>query len=462
VFLTGDRPGFDVILCNPPYDVLSEKETGRNVDHLREFVSVEQEYDPATIGKSNLYKLFVVRCAHLLAEGGQVAFIVPMSLLGDEQTSGIRAMLFDLGDFREIHAFPQKDSVARRVFPDAKLSTTLFIFRRGLASRSAATPFPSYVHPGRFIEQDAAPLLLSGLAVRSYDSKNLTIVSCTQHDWDVVTSLDLHRIHRLGEYAEFFQGEVNQTVATGKGLLVGPEKGVLVTRGAGISMYQLRPASQGEDLFLNVAAFLEGADQDAKAYHHRLERVAVQETSPQNNFRRIIACRIPSGHFCNHKINYTTAKHCKFDLGLMLFVLNSAFADWYFRLGSTNAAVSHYQLQRIPCPAFELAGSMPDYRAVGDFERLLHAEQFDSAEHDLLSRTHTGEVDATLAAMIARAVRFIEDQEASRGNITRTERSSLSEKAAPAQRMLDRALIVLLGLDVSTYDYIEGRLAKML
>ena len=164
-------------------------------------------------------------------------------------------------------------------------------------------------------------------------------------------------IARLGDFVTFFQGEINQTVATSRGFLTDSEHGPLVTRGASISLYQLREASQGEDIYLDVDTFLAAMGKDTKAFHHRLERVGLQESSPQNNFRRIIACRIPSGQFCNHTINYTTEKHCTIDLALLLFVLNSSFADWYFRLGSTNAHVSHYQLTNIPCPRF---GEKPD------------------------------------------------------------------------------------------------------
>ena len=60
-------------------------------------------------------------------------------------------------------------------------------------------------------------------------------------------------------------------------------------------------------------------------------------------FRRIIAAEIPKGEFCNHKVNYCPEHTSKLPLRFVLGLLNSLLADWYFRLGSTNAAVSHYQ-----------------------------------------------------------------------------------------------------------------------
>lgn len=81
-------------------------------------------------------------------------------------------------------------------------------------------------------------------------------------------------------------------------------------------------------------------------------RVAVQESSPQNNFRRVIAALIPQGEFCNHKINYVPGHKSVLPLKFIAGLLNSDLVDWYFRLGSTNAAVSHYQLHNLPCPSF--------------------------------------------------------------------------------------------------------------
>ena len=224
----------------------------------------------------------------------------------------------------------------------------MFVYCKLSAERRTGSRFASYVHPGRFIEESTPTLWTDSNSTKVYDPENLTIVSCTQEDWDLMASLPDERIARLRDYVTFFQGEVNQTVVTAKGFLTEPQRGHLVTRGANISLYQLREASQGQNIYLDVDAFLNGRGEETKAFHYRFERVGLQESSPQNNFRRIIACRIPQGCFCNHKINYTTEKHSQVPLEFLLFVLNSTFADWYFRLGSTNAAVSHYQLLRRP------------------------------------------------------------------------------------------------------------------
>jgi hypothetical protein len=465
IFLTGvngDRAGFDVILGNPPYDVLSEREIGQNIDHLKRFIELDPALQPSRVGKNNLYKIFVARSGELLADGGYLSFIVPMPLLGDEQATGIRRMLLSAGEFSEIHTFPQKDNPARRVFRDAKLPTALFVYRKLRPYQRTDGRFRSQVHPAQFIEPDSPSLTLNSNSIRLYDPENVTIVSCSQDDWDLVVSLAEQPIARLGNFVTFFQGEVNQTVATSKGFLTDRDHGPLVTRGANISLYQLREASQGEDIYLNVEAFLDRKGKDTKAFHHRLERVGLQESSPQNNFRRIIACRIPSGHFCNHKINYTTSGHSKISLELVLFVLNSRFADWYFRLGSTNAAVSHYQLTNIPCPPF---GEQPDgideafCRAI---EAMIETRDFPMIERRCIDLAAGEGCTPELQRAIIGLVRFIEREEMRRGRIARTERSSLADDSEKCQIVLDKLMLVLLGLGEGKHEYIRTRLAEML
>jgi len=181
-------------------------------------------------------------------------------------------------------------------------------------------------------------------------------VACSQEDWDLaVRIMSSGRMKRLGDYCVAHQGEVNETTDGKKGNISYEEKdGQLILRGSNICLYVLREASQRQDeaIYLKVKKYLKDKKPDSKAWHHLQRRVGLQESCPQNNFRRIITAFIPKGQFCNHKINYFPENDSQLPLELLIGLLNSKLHDWYFRLGSTNASVSHYQLYNLPSPVF--------------------------------------------------------------------------------------------------------------
>jgi hypothetical protein len=118
------------------------------------------------------------------------------------------------------------------------------------------------------------------------------------------------------------------------------KKGPLVLRGANITTYAVREASQGEDLFLDVKKFLRRAGPNSKgSMNYGKRKVGYQRSSPQNNFRRLIAAPLPKQAFCFDTVSYLTEEASQIDLDLFLAVFNSKILDWYFRLGSTNSKV---------------------------------------------------------------------------------------------------------------------------
>jgi type I restriction-modification system DNA methylase subunit len=161
-----ERAGFDAIIGNPPYDVLSELETGRDLTAFRAFLSADAVYAPSMRGKNNLYKLFVCRALELLAEGGYFGFITPMAVLGDDQAADLRRALLAAGTFTAIDAFPQKDDPRRRVFPEAKLSTAVFVLQKCDAERADAIEFTSRVQPGRELKDDSPSLRMRRRDIR--------------------------------------------------------------------------------------------------------------------------------------------------------------------------------------------------------------------------------------------------------------------------------------------------------
>ena len=128
------QPGFTAVVGNPPYDVLAQKELQRDLSETSAFLRAQALYGPSHRGKNNFYKLFICRAVSLLTADGGLSFIVPMALLGDDQAAGVRRHLLDDVGIREVHVFPQKDDPKNRVFPEAKLSTTVFIPGSGVST----------------------------------------------------------------------------------------------------------------------------------------------------------------------------------------------------------------------------------------------------------------------------------------------------------------------------------------
>ena len=460
--------GFDVIIGNPPYDVLSSRESGNDVEPLQAFTHTDLHLAPSLEGKNNMYKMFTCRALELLANGGYLGYIVPMTLLGDKQASQVRKKLLNVGDFVEVHAFPQKDDPNRRVFRDAKLSTVLFIYQKSNLGSPSTKRFRSNVHEAQFIENSSPSVLLDGASTTRYDSSNATILSCTQADWDLVTLLLNQLRHSpLGNFVSFHQGEINETNVRRDGFLTdnigGNIDGQLVRRGASVTRYALRSASQGNDIYLKVDPFLEFKRMDSKAFDHRLERVALQEASPQNNFRRLIACRVPIGEFCNHTINYTTTRGSLLPLEVVLAILNSQFAEWYFRLGSTNAHVSQYQLKNIPCPPIKISRSDAfDEAPISQIQGALDRHDFTQVHSVAIDVVTSERGSRTVQEIICSLVRYIERREQDRVITSRGERSRLDEYAEEVQSILDDILFSLIRLSQAQREHIRTRLGEML
>ena len=447
-------PGFDAVVGNPPYDVLAEKELGRDLSQELSFYEGRPFYKPAIRGKKNLYKLFVCLGAGIVKSSGAFSFIVPMAILGDDQAAGVRRMLLERTGLLAIEAFPQKDDPHRRVFFDAKLSITIFATR----GSPAGEKFSARTHPGRLIEESSPTVRLAASEVVAFDPENCAIPSCTQRDWDVVVRLVTNpHVRRMSEVAESFQGEVNETNERSKGNLSSNPKSPLALRGANICLYAVREASQGEDVRINVRKFLAKRRKDAKVHAHNHERVGFQRSSPQNNFRRLIASRVPKGSFCLDTVSYATEESSKVDLDFLLLLLNSRLLDWYFRVSSTNSKVNEYQFRALPVP--EIADEpvcldWESFASKGSWSKL--------AGHLVHACTTLGKMPSGVGEVLVEMCRKIQAIEKERVLKKRSERSHLAPESQAIQDAIDSVLCRCYGLSEEEAEYIRQRLKEML
>ena len=447
--------GFDAVIGNPPYDVLATEELGYDVAPLTGYFKSNPVYGPAIRGKLNLYKLFICRAASLSARKGAFSFIIPMGLLGDSPTRDVRRLLLEDKQLIAIESFPQKDDPRKRVFRDAKLSSAIFVARGEFRD----VPITVRSHPAQFIEATGDWLSARSAEILSLEPENIPIPSCTQRDWNIAVGLRSHSgIVRLRDYCRAHQGEVNETTDRKKGFISGdPADGPQILRGSNVSLYAVREPSQGTAMFLKAEKFLAGKPGSAKTNHHKAARVGWQESSAQNNFRRIIAAMIPEGEFCNHKINYFPKEDSSIPLALLLAVLNSRISDWYFRLVSTSAAVSHYQLYALPTPTI-VRGSDPL-----DWNGAFQAGRWgDLADQLVAACVVPGELPREVALAMEQMTHKICEIESSRTLRSRAERSRLASESQLLQDAIDRVLFRCYGISDEDAEYVKKRLSEML
>ncbi|NWF79169.1 MAG: N-6 DNA methylase, partial [Chloroflexi bacterium] len=263
---------FSAIIGNPPYDVVAGKELGRDVSLEQKFYQSRPVYETAIRGKGNLFRFFTALGLNLAQKRGRFSFIVPMGLIGDDHTYNLRKKLLSLdAPLERLEIFPQKDIVEKRVFTEAKLPTTIFFVQFGQKCQRLSVR----THSGRYIEDGSPQVLLRFTDILAFNPENLAIPSCNQKDWDLVRSILHLPIRRLGSVAVPKQGEVNET-SHKRYLTKIPNDQHPILRGASITLYCVREASQGTTLFLNRQAFLADVEEGSKAFDHRFERVGFQ------------------------------------------------------------------------------------------------------------------------------------------------------------------------------------------
>lgn len=186
-----------------------------------------------------------------------------------------------------------------------------------------------------------------------------------------------------------------------------------------------------------------------------------QRSSPQNNFRRIVAATIPAGEFCFDTISYVPEHKSRLSLTELLSLLNSRLLDWYFRLGSSNSKVNEYQFNNLPVPSF--SERQPQDGAVA--ARILalvdegsHEEAFQQVRRHCSTPPFGGVVRLTLAGLAERIIAA----ETRRGPISRRQRAQLSDGADALQRLIDRILFTLAGIDDDEAERLGRRLEAML
>lgn len=348
--------GFDAVIGNPPYDEPSQYYSD-TTEHDKAFLSEFESYRRFKNGRINLYRLFIVRGLEQAREKGSLAYIVPMTLLADDFSRPTREFLLYQKALSHIEAFPQKDDPRRRVFLEAKLSTSVVV------ARNTAEHAELYVrtHPGRFIEGHSPKYKTSAQELSQIFKNHIAIPTISDEEWSILRRAFAKKDWpRLNDVAQIYVGEVFDN-APNKKFLSDEPVGPLVLRGANIDRYLLREeASQGRNRYLREKLFRNQKARTTKLDFLSKERVGLQRGAAVDNWRRLIACPIPSGVYCFDTVLLLVPN--VIDKRILLGLLNSDLWEWRFRCTSTTNHVNEYELADLVLPPSLLDENTYEYQ----------------------------------------------------------------------------------------------------
>jgi adenine-specific DNA-methyltransferase len=366
--------GFNVIVANPPYEVVEKERSKASWPHQAfvEAVKRTAEYEAALGGKLNMFRFFTVRAISLSKNGGYVGMIVPLSLLADISCARTRMHLIRALRPVELDCFPQKDVASRRIFKEAKLSTMIFAGQLGTRDQEQQPDINLRVYPWNSFEDQPRSAALRLSEVAMLDPENIPIPLVSEEQWRLCRKLHgSPQSRRLSEVdrVSVTRGEINQTIYR-KFITNDPGHKRLV-KGVEIARYQVRERlSQGQQEWLDESAFLK-VNSPREVIHRK--RIATQRITGVDERLRIVCTIIPpSAYFADSTNSIVVADDAPVSIKYVLALLNSRLMQWRFKLTSTNNNVGTNELESMPIV-------MPDQlqhdRLVSLVDQMLAAKQ---------------------------------------------------------------------------------------
>jgi Alw26I/Eco31I/Esp3I family type II restriction m6 adenine DNA methyltransferase len=342
--------GFDVVIGNPPYDVL-EKERGKASwphDALNEYVDRKKKYTPADEYKLNLFRFFAVRFLQLARTGGRIGAIMPLSLLGDVSCRGTRKHLIGSTRDLEVDCFPQKDDPNKRIFEEAKLSTAVYT---GTAdSDSEDDSMIVRVYPADSFEDDHTEAEVSLEDLEVLDPKNVPVPLGSGEAWSVCRKVHrLNKVSRMDDVDDLNvrRGEINQTTYKEYIRSQNQKNWLELLKGAEVGQYLHRDTmSQGEEEWFAEDEFHADGNQRPIS---RKRRIATQRITGVDEKLRLVATIIdPPYYFSDSTNSISLSDESNYSLEYVLALVNSRLYQMRFRITSTNNNVGTNEIKSLP------------------------------------------------------------------------------------------------------------------
>lgn len=345
---SGTSSGFDAVIGNPPYEILSVKESG--LDSRREEQAYFRQFFVTCSGKINTYRLMMERALQLLKDGGALGFIVPATLLGDSTAEKLRRMILDRTSVFKTVVIPEK----AKIFQGVTQALLVLVTRR---QDSVANLEPIFWNGDGPIPEHS-DVSIPGVIIRKAGYR-VPLVR-TRNELELLEAVS--RFPPLGGDSEFsavgriHQGEINLTVH--RDFITTEKTSYRLVRGEHVAPLRVNhPAAGGNRLdwvlprFVKTAGLKKGSRSflsNDRANVWETERIVLARVVNMDTDRRLKAARVGPGVFLGDMTNFLVEP--KLPINYLLGLLNSRLLNWRMKLTSTNNYISAAEILALPIP----------------------------------------------------------------------------------------------------------------
>ena len=378
----GHHRGFDAVVGNPPYEIVSVKESG-----IRER-SIQQAYYKQAFktckGKINLYRLMLERGLDLLRRDGALGFIVPATLLSDSTALSLRKMILETSEVIDAVVIPEK----AKIFPHVTQALLILVCRKGRKSSAIAPviwngngPIPrtgGVGIPTSMVKKSGWRIPIIG----SYEEKTLMEI--------LLNYPPIRGNEHVAAAGRVHQGEINLTVH--REFLTASPTGYPLIRGEHVAPFRvIHPSSRNNRLDWMLPRFLaqvqsralpvkkHSEDQRSGSRHRGVpwqdKRIALARVVNMATGRRLKAALVQPGCFLGDMTNFIANVSVPIDY--LVGLLNSSLLNWRIKLTSTNNYLSADEIEALPVPRIDYASISSDDMESGQqaFAELLKRPQ---------------------------------------------------------------------------------------
>lgn len=327
--------GFDIVIANPPYKIIGEKEK-----------SIFSRLDYILEGHVDLYEIFIQQGMKILKLFGTMVYINPNTLLSNLNSKNLRKKIIADYGLRMI------DNFKMDVFSEPTVHTCIMHYKKGESYTQIAVR--KGIETSEELKKDIDfELLVKDISATDNYTFDVTIDNEARNIFNKTAIYP-----KLGELCYLRQciKTGNDKVYVCKSVEQMPEPWKKTLRGKGIDRYCIKE----NDVYLKYGNWL--ARNWANTTFYERSKIAIREAG-----NRITACLDTDNRYFLSSIFaiYPKEEYIEDNLAFLLGILNSTFATYYIRKIAFELTAGAFtkmrtnQLARLPIPAWNTDAQKP-------------------------------------------------------------------------------------------------------